>query len=317
MKEKNELTAMKPRKKERGFNSLRREQNIFYWIMIVLPLIQFVMFYIYVNLDSFLLAFEEYNPISNKFDFVYFKNFQYIFEDFSRPTGAIRKAFNNSLLAFGLGLLMQPLNLLIPYYVTKKGVGSEFFKVLLFLPSILSSMVLGLLYKYMVDAVIPGIALEYFNKEIMPPLYNFDSRFMTAWIFGAWFGIGGNILVMTGAMSQVPVSCVEAAHIDGCSATREFFAITFPLIYPTWVTLFIVGLVGMFTGGPDLYLFFGETSDSVQTLGYYINVKTLTSIAYASYPEVSAIGLCVTLITTPILIFVRWFLNRLDPNQEN
>ena len=174
-------------------------------------------------------------------------------------------------------------------------------------------MVMALLYQYVVDQVIVDIAKNLFGKEIPALLFDSSTRFATAWIFGFWFGFGSGTLMYTGAMSRIPVSVVEYARLDGVGLFREFWQITFPLIYPTFSTFFVLGFAGIFTNKMNLYTFFGTTSQTVQTIGYYAYRVVLSSAGYSDYPFASALGLTFTIVIAPLTFLVRGIVNKLDP----
>ena len=65
---------------------INRSKNIFYWTILAFPLLQFAIFYIGVNLNSFVLAFQEFDMYNDGLKFVGFDklwtNFEAVFRDF-------------------------------------------------------------------------------------------------------------------------------------------------------------------------------------------------------------------------------------------
>ena len=68
-------------KRGNSLNSKKREKLIFYISMMALPVAQFLVFYLYVNFDSFALAFKEYS-LDGGYIFAGFKNFNDVFQNF-------------------------------------------------------------------------------------------------------------------------------------------------------------------------------------------------------------------------------------------
>ncbi len=301
---------METTKKTQGFKAAKRSEYVFYWSLILLPFLQFIVFYVIVNLNSFKLAFQEYNGQTFEYTFAGFKNFKNIFKD-----SAISTAVGYSVKAYFLGLINLPLSLFFSFYVYKKMFGAELFKVVLFLPSILSSLVLGLIYHQIVDGVIPEIMFNEFNVKIDPLLSTPNTQFASAFAFSFFMGFGGHILMYTGAMARIPESVVEYAKLEGVGPFREFFTITFPLIFPTVGTFFILGFAGFFTNQLGLYTFFGDGAD-VQTVGYYVYNLVYGSSKEGTYPQASAIGLFFTLIIAPLTMLFRYLINRFDPSES-
>ena len=57
------------------------KKMLFYIGLLALPLLQFAIFYVYVNFNSFFLSLHEYNVETYKYDFVWFDNFGEVFEE--------------------------------------------------------------------------------------------------------------------------------------------------------------------------------------------------------------------------------------------
>ena len=61
-------------KKPSSLKTAKRKDLIFYIIMIAFPVLQFLVMYIYVNINSILLSFQDFNRDTNQFEFVGFDN---------------------------------------------------------------------------------------------------------------------------------------------------------------------------------------------------------------------------------------------------
>lgn len=295
-------------------SSVRRRELIFYAVFISLPILQFLVFYVYVNMNSFVMAFRKFDSVNKTYFWVGLENINHVFRQISLG-GNLRNAIFNSLIVYGLDLCMLPLQVFLPYYIYKKMPGAGFFKVMLFLPSILSAMVLGLMYISVMDKVVPE-TFEKFGVQV-PMLLSGgtgNSRIISVWSFSAIFGFS-SVLMYTGAMSRIPESVVEYAKLDGVSPTQEFFKITLPLILPTIMVYITTGIAGIFTNQVNLYTFFNSGS-TVHTVGYYIFIKTLTSTGYSAYPEVAATGLIFSCIATPVMLIIRNLVMKYDPEAE-
>ncbi|MBQ8320696.1 MAG: sugar ABC transporter permease [Clostridia bacterium] len=306
------------RRKNKGKTSIggaRRSELIFYSLIVAIPLIQVAIFYIYVNLNSFVMAFRKYDADTSEYIWVGFTNLKDVLTEIFTG-GVLQSAAINSVLVYGLNLCLLPLQVFLPYYIYKKLPGAEFFKVMLFLPSVLSTMVLGLLYISVMDIVVPELAFKWFDKDL-PALLSGQAgygRIISAWTFSAIFGFA-NVLMYTSAMGRIPQSIVEYAKLDGVSPLQEFFKITLPLILPTIMVYITTGIAGIFTDQVNLFTFFNSGS-TVQTVGYYIFTKTLTSTGYQAYPIVAATGLIFSCVATPLMLIVRKLVMRYDPEAE-
>ena len=306
-------TSGKP-KEISSFMKKRTKNLIFYCIMIAFPVFQFCYFYLAVNFNSILLAFKSYDVYSGTFSWVGTENFERFF-DFCTQTRMVAKMTGNSLIVYAFNLIVGiPLALFFSYYIYKKFPAYGLFKVMLFLPSIISSIVMVVLFKGFVEEAIPEIVEKISGKQILGLVGNHKTVFPTVIFYAIWVGFGSGILMYSGAMSRVPDSVVESAKLDGISPLKEFWYITLPLIYGTLSTYLIVGVAGIFTNQLNLYSFFGnKASPEIMTFGYYLfsgiaEVKTMQE-----YPYYAATGLLLTFVAVPLTLGVKYLLEKFGP----
>lgn len=303
----------------------KRKRLIFYVSGMALPLIQLAIFYIYTNINSIFLAFKEYDVMNTSFTYVGFKNFARVFSaNNGRATLELVSAIKNSFLIYGIGLI-STLILGIPFAnaIYKKIRGSEVFKVLLFLPSILSSVVMVILYKYFVQEAYPVLAGRLLGGDIIGPLASREVAdvFSAIVFFNIFTGFGTSMLMYTGTMSGISESVTEAAKIDGITPFKEYIYITLPSIYPTISTFIVVGIAGIFTNQMNLYTFYGGAADNrLSTLGYYLYKSILSANSLSNpnveYPYLSAFGIVITIVAVPLTLLMRQLMEKLGPKTE-
>ena len=303
----------------------RKQDLIFYIVMLAYPLLQFTIFYIGVNFNSILMAFQYFSGSTGKIDNYKFFEFSELFTNFTtffdrfRSGSGIEEmtllhgyAFKNAMTAYFAALLLTtPVSIIFSYYIFKKYPLHSMMKVVLFAPSVICGMALITIYKQLTD----GIALEIFSNLELGLLANPETSFGTVLFYCIWLGLGGGILLYIGAMNNISDSVIEACKLDGANTFQEIGYIVLPLRYPTCVTFIVCGVGGIFTNQMGLYSFFGESADPhIQTFGYWFFVQTKGATA-ARYPELAAIGLLMTAIVAPITLFVKWGLEKIGPSQ--
>lgn len=298
-----------------------RGKTVFYWAMLAFPLLQFIIFYVGVNLNSFALAFQTFDLYDDGLKFVgfdqFWMNFKAVFQEF-READYLLKAFNNSIIAYLIGLFVGlTLALLFSYYLYKKFYMSKFFKVILFLPFIISSIILVIIYKYFVENAIPALVLELFGKEIEGLLSNPNTEFITVLFFSIWTGFGVQTLIYGSAMSDISNDIVDAAKIDGVTPMKEFLYIDIPIIMPTIAVFVVSSTATIFVNQMNLFSFYGAEAANydIWTIGYYM-YQGITVAPLAEYPYFAAFGLVMTMITIPLTLVVRRLMNRMDPNER-
>lgn len=306
--------------KVKGMNRRRRAEKIFYWMMLALPLLQFCIFYIGVNFNSILLSFQsiEMDTTGNGgyiYSWVGFENFAEVIRLCLNEYELVC-SFGNSMMAYGIGLVFGTAPaLLFSFYIYKKYPLGGFFKIVLFMPSLISAVAMVLIFKYFVENAYPAIMEALFNMQVEGLLANPDTTFATVIGYGVWLGFGGGILMYLGAMNSISESVVEAAHLDGITPMKEFFKITLPLIWPTLVTFLVSGIAGIFTNQLGLFTFFQDKANkSYYTYGYYMFLHTKAGMT--EYPHVASMGLLMTLIVAPITLLARYLLEKFGPSVD-
>lgn len=317
---------IKSKKAFLGMTEKRRKKFWFYLLFIAFPVIHYLVFYVYINLNSFILAFREYY-VDEAASILTFKsagfgNFAEGFKVLAANSGAI----GNSLLMLAVSLLFTtPLALLFSFYIYKKRRGTEFFRVMLFLPTVLSAVVFGLLYQYISNDVLGWIQTEIFGaEEASQFLTDTKTRVFAVIVFNVLMGFGVNVLTYSGTMSGINVSLIESAELDGCSPFQEFIKIVIPMIWPTVVTLMIVSFSKVFTDQWQVLTLLKRNPLNAENLGYFLYTRALDGdftipkgqTNNISYSVLSAIGLILTAIVLPLTLLMRWALNKYGPKAD-
>lgn len=290
---------------------------LFYVLMMAWPILQFCVFYIAVKFNSILYSFQRYDKLSRTFTWT----LDYVKSALKMMTAspALVETMKMTLLFFLLFTgINTPLGLLFSYYISKKQFASGFFRVFLFLPSIICSVIMVLIYGNFVDVALPEIVRVLTGKTVGGLMSTKSTRFFAVMFYNLLVGFGVNVLMYSNAMSAISEEVVEAAHLDGATGLKEFWFITLPSIYPTLVTFLITALAGMFLNQYNLYSFFGSGEHfGLQTYGLYFYVQTLAADgSRAEYSQISAIGLWLTFIALPLTYGVKFLLEKLGPSED-
>ncbi len=282
-------------------NKLKRA--LFIIAMIIVPMANFFVFYLYVNIDSILMAFRQ-TSISGEtvYSLKWFKmviEALFVRKDMLLYLGNTMKYFCVSLF------VIMPLTLAIAYFLYKKIFLYKFFRVIFFTPQILSSVVLTTLYKNIIgiEGPIAPIIGNMLGLDVIPEFLT-NSQYATnaIIIYCIWTGFGANLILFQGAMARIPEDVIEAGQLDGVSCFRELISIILPLVWPTFTTLIVMTFTGIFTSsGPILLFTQGEYDTS--TIAYYIFQNVYYGNGNKEYA--SAVGLFFTVVSLPIIIGVK------------
>lgn len=300
-------------------SAMKKREMLFFWALVAFPLLQFFIFYIVVNFNSFFLAFQVYDVKTNSFEFAGGEAFLRFFKELISGS-MMHKMIGNSLTAYLVGLFISlPLNLIFSFFIYKKVPMSGFFRIILFLPQIISTFMISIMFQYFLGQGIPSLLKEFGIEKFPGLLIDPKYSFKTVLFYNVWCGFGVQIIIYSSAMSRIPDVLTEVAQLDGISRMKEFFYITLPLIFPTITTFLISGIAGFFTNQMHLFDFYaGGARPEMATLGYYFFTMVLgsESVAYPSYPYASAAGLVFTFIAAPLTFLVKWGLEKITPVTE-
>ena len=284
---------------------------IFYISIVALPLLQFCIFYIGVNFNSFFLSFKSIDAETGKVSFVWFDNFIRLFKDITMLP-EFTYAIKNSLIYFVISLLVSiPTGLLFAYYIFKKRFLHNFFHVVLFLPSIICAMVTVIMYRYFVELFIPNIINSIFGTKIINLFTN--NKLVAVYIYNLFMGFGVSVLMYLGAMNGISDDIFEAAKLDGCTPMREFVSIVLPQIFPTLSVFLVTSVAAIFVNQMNLFTFFDKDLAPINySMGYYLYKNVLYG-GETKYPYLAALGLCITAIIAPITLLLRKLFSKIDP----
>ena len=310
-------------KKKVGLGQNNAQSKLFYALMALIPTLQFLMFWVYVNINSFTLAFKTFpTGISTEYEFGWI-NFSTWFLDGHILAEQLGHALKVSLKSYFYSLITGvPLGLFFSYYMFKKMPGSKLFRILLFMPSILSGAVLATIYKEFTTNVIGGrfgLAQTLFGKNVNLWRGPTAHPYFMMIFFAIFASFGTSVLMYTNKMDSIDPEIIESAHLDGASGIKEFWYIVFPQAFSIVQVFLLTGFSGIFTNQYNCMMLFGEGQlpDEVQPMGYLLwrGVRNagnnVTQMGYYA-----ALGLMITFVLAPLTFLLRWGLGKVGWKEE-
>ena len=303
----NQNTKQRPRKRRRFL----RASTIFVIVMLAYSVLHFLVMWVGVNFNSILLSFKTYNrdgsyswlPIEDLFD-----NFEWIFKNIGSDASNYRSMLLSSLAFFVVSCFVTlPIALFFSYFIFKKILASGFFKVIFFLPSIIPLIILTTIYSITVGSNGPvGQLLNAMGINSANLFLTHESASWMIWIFCVWAGIGYDVILLTAGMSRIPRDILESCKMDGVPSFHEFLRIVIPLTWSTITTLFIFGMMSVFTVFLQPF-YLAPKVNTTWTIGTNIYFASKGGRALNSP---AALGLFYSLIGAPIIVGTRSILNK-------
>lgn len=137
-----------------------------------------------------------------------------------------------------------------------KGVG--IFRVIYYMPAIVSGVAVAIVFKWILDpnyGLINSI-LAMFNVKGPDWLYD-PNWVLPSYLIMAVWGAGGSILTYLAALKDIPQDLYGAAQIDGAGSLQRVRFITVPLMSPIIFYNLILGIIGAFRKFTDAYVLGG------------------------------------------------------------
>ena len=303
--------------KQKNKNKIKNKYRVPFILFCTIPvLISFLIFYVYVNASSFGMAFMNG---SGEFSF---DNFTRIWKEFQLPSSSIRLALRNTLLTFAILLISYPFKVLVSYFIYKKIPFSGFYRVVFFLPSIIFSVCVAMVFNRMIGPTgfIAQMVGEWANLDYVPELLS-DSRFanITVFLHMLWLGFPGDLIIWGGTFTRIPEEVLESGRIDGTNWITEFTKIILPMVWPTITLQMVLMFCGLFNSSGAVFLLTrGEYGTMTLSAWMYIYLLGHSGASYQSnaYNYMSAMGLVITVVAVTLSITVRKVSGRMNNDVE-
>lgn len=252
------------------------------YLLIALPIIGFFVFTCYPMLWAASKSLFYYNDVPSETKFVGLENYITLFKD--------TRYWESWITTFKFALLKLPIEipgaLITATILSKKIKGATIFRTIYFVPSVLSVVIVGVLFTSLFDyfGVINGALMNLGIIETEIDWFANTSTSLVVLALGScWITFGINVVYFSGALSNVSEDLYEAADIDGANAIIKFFKITLPSIMPVFVVLLLLAINGTLQQGEYIITMTGgEPAGTTHTVGSYMIKSFLPGFASGS-----------------------------------
>jgi multiple sugar transport system permease protein/raffinose/stachyose/melibiose transport system permease protein len=202
-----------------------------------------VVFNIYPLLQGIYLSLQNWDGVNPHPIFIGLDNYRRIASD-----DVFWTSLKNSL-GFGLvGLIGGgSLGLAMALAVNTNPRGAVFFRAIFFLPWVLSVIVVGFLFVWLLDPAVGPINRALINLGLGGWTHAWlaepSTAFPTLSVIYIWAHWGIGFLLFLAGLQNIPMDVVEAAKIDGASSWRRFRDVVWPLLMPITVVVSVITLL--------------------------------------------------------------------------
>lgn len=157
---------------------------------------------------------------------------------------ALSTAAGKAVVGLGLALL-----------VSRPRFGNNFFRTLFYLPCVLSSVVVGLLFKSILglDGLLNHL-LNFFGASSVDWLGNYGTAMACIIFLEIWMWGGFSMFIYISGLQAISNDYYECAQLEGANKWQQFTKITLPLLMPSITVVLTLGLTGGFRVFDTVYI---------------------------------------------------------------
>lgn len=211
--------------------------------LFLLPVMFFLcVFILYPVLETFRTSLFKWNGISTNKVYIGLKNWYTLLQD-----SAFWKAFCNNIIVMILSVALQiPIGLALATFLEFGGKKMTPFKVIWFIPLLMSSVAIGFLFSYalMTQGGIISSISKLFGGGNVDLLGNPKTALLTVIGVMAWQFTPFYMVYSMAAYTNISTDVYEASILDGATKAQYFKSIAFPLLVPSLKTAAILSMVG-------------------------------------------------------------------------
>lgn len=258
-----------------------------------------IVYVFYPIIDTFVTSGFRWNGIAADKTFVGLGNWQKLITD-----EKFWIAFKNNIIIMILSICIQlPIGLTMATFLDMGGKKLNVYKVIWFIPMLMSSVAIGFLFTYAfaTNGGIVSTISKWFgggNVDLLgnPKLALFAVIIVICWQFSPFY-----MVYFMAGYSGISMDIFEAARIDGATRGQYFWKIAFPLLIPSMKSAAILSMVGslkyfdliyvMTGGGP------GTSTELMATYMYKESFKNFnmgygSAIAGGMFILITLVSLC-------------------------
>ncbi|WP_368505167.1 carbohydrate ABC transporter permease [Alkalihalophilus sp. As8PL] len=270
-------------------------------LLFVLPaLLVYSVFILYPIIATFNYSMYNWNGVQAEKTFIGLANYTTLFSD-----STFWQALQNNMLLVLVSVFVQiPLGLIMALVLFSPIMGKKFLNVIFFLPYLMSTVAIGLLWIFMYDPINGPVnqIVQLFGFNAIPWLADKNTAMIAILIVVIWQFSPFYMILFKAAMVGIPDELYEAASIDGASELQKFFYVTLPALIPTFVTSSILAIVGSLKAFDIFYIMTGGgPGGATEILGTYMYKQGFINFSMGYASTIAAVMFLIAFICVIII----------------
>ena len=204
----------------------------------------YIILFVIPSLIGIGYSFTDWSAYSDKLKFVGLYNFKLVF---SSDEDYMAIIINTLKFTFITTILKNILGLVLALLLTKSIKFLNFHRGIMFMPSVLSTLIIGMIFKSILDpqggllnTFLRSIGLEFLAGKW---LVTSELAFGSVMAVDIWRGTGYIMTILIAGILSISTTYYEAAGIDGANGFQKFRYITLPLLLPTLATTTVLNVI--------------------------------------------------------------------------
>ena len=261
--------------KTTGIQGLRREKQLLSVLFLIPIFLLLAIFILYSILYCFKTSLYNWNGLTQA-KFIGLRNWSRLMGDnhFWLALG------NNFKIVFISIFGELPLGLALAYFLDSHSKGTRAYKLIWFLPILMSTSAIGTLFGYFLNNYFGPIAglLNLFGIQMPSLLGNTETALYTVCIAVVGHFVPFYMIYYLAGLSSIGEEIYEAAIIDGATRRQYFFKCALPIISPTIRNAIVLQLVGSLKTFDMIYVMTqGGPSGATELMATYMYKQTFLS----------------------------------------
>jgi raffinose/stachyose/melibiose transport system permease protein len=218
-------------------------------------------------------------------------------------------AVRNNLyfIAFSIGVQI-PFIVILALVVSKIRRWTGFYKTMIFLPTILSTAVVGVLWGFiyhpeagLLNQLLEAVGLGAWKHTW---LADESTAMISVLVTNAWQWVGFYVILVLSAIYAIPKTILEAAEMDGASSARQAWSITLPLLRPVIIVMILLSIIGAMKALDIVFVMTGGNPYGItEVMATYMYKK---AYRIGEYGYANAIALLILLFTGVLTSVFGW-----------
>ena len=271
-------------------------------ILFLLPsLLLLTIFFFLPFIQTLGLSFFDFSNNLYEPNFIGINNYLDVFKD---PT------FSKVLInTFAFLLIVVPFLTIFPLFlailVNQKLRGIKIYKILIYLPVVVSIVVCAIAFKWLyAEHGVLNYLLSLFNIQAISWLTDTRFSLISVALVTIWKGIGYYMMIYLASLMSVPKELYEACDIDGANSWQKHLTVTIPHLMPTIALVSTISAISAMKVFAEIYVMTkGGPLNSSKTIVYYIYERAFENLDLGMASAMAVVLLIIVLILSSINIF--------------